>query len=455
MQIDHALTSDQQAGALPGRAFETRLSFGALLVFAALLPVQTSVRISLFGFASVAVFPGDVALAVSALAFTVALLRGSARLRFGSVGVALVMFLLLTLPSVAASSSPKVSVVKWATAVVYVGSALLAANVVDSEAALMKTLAAWNIGTAITVVIGLMTIVLFYLGAAPDLVTRLTSNFGSLPAGHYPRVAALFYQSQPNSLCHYLSISLLVVCASATVGILRRGLAVALGLGVLVVVAFTFSLGLGATAFGIGWWLAWNPTLALTPGVRRTALVAGLLIAVLFAILTVVAPASNPHRVGGMPLFSFEARPSARVVCWEASWAQFLEHPIVGRGVGLQATCADYVIPTGLTVRMADAHSLYFSIASTMGILGLAGFAGIVWTLLYQALPPPREVTAVSIIAGTLTIAFVQAWLVQGFAASFQYTRDGWLLVGLLGAALRLGNARREARSPRDPSTDT
>ena len=425
-----------------------RLALGGLLAAAALLPVQTSVRIGLSGAAGVALFPGDLALGVSALAFSVAVLRRTARVRFGSFGIALCLFLLLTLPSVAASSSPRVSAVKWATALVYVAIALVVVNVVDSEAALMKVLAAWNVGTAITVIIGLATIVLFYLGVAPALVARFTSNFGSLPSGHYTRVAALFYQQQPNSLCHYLSISLLVVCASGTVGILRRGLAIVLALGVLVVAAFTFSLGLGGIALGMGWWLAWNPAWRLSLPVRRGALVLGLLAAAVFLVLTVVAPSSAPPQIGGMPLFSFEARPSARVVCWEAAWAQFLAHPLVGRGVGLQPPCPDYVIATGLNVRLGDSHSMYFSLASTQGLLGLAGFAGIVWTLLRRVLPLPPEPTPASIMAGTLTIAFVQAWFYHGFAGSFEYTRHGWFLMGLVWAAYDQLDAARNGASP-------
>jgi hypothetical protein len=92
---------------------------------------------------------------------------------------------------------------------------------------------------------------------------------------------------------------------------------------------------------------------------------------------------------------------------------------------------------------------MYFSLASTQGLLGLVGFAGIVWTLLRRALPLPREPTPVSIIAGTLTIAFIQAWFYQGLAASFEYTRHGWFLMGLVWAAydrldaVRNGVARR------------
>ena len=206
-------------------AVESRLALAGFLLFVALLPVQVSVRVPV-GSSGVALFPGDLALFASLAAFSVAIVRCTARPRLGSFGIAVCVFLLCSLPSVVASESPGRSAVKWATAIVYAAAALLAANLVDSQATLRQVARAWILGTAVTVVIGLGTIALFYLGTTPRLVASLTSDFGSLPPGHYPRVAALFYQRQPNSLCHYLSISLLLVCASASAGWVSRRAAI-------------------------------------------------------------------------------------------------------------------------------------------------------------------------------------------------------------------------------------
>lgn len=425
---------------------ESRLALAGFLLFVALLPVQVAVRVP-FGSSGVALFPGDLALFASLAAFSVALVRRTARLRLGSFGIAVCVFLLCSLASVVASESPGRSAVKWSTAIVYAAAALLAANLVDSQATLRQVARAWILGTAVTVVVGLGTIALFYLGTTPQLVARLTSDFGSLPPGHYPRVAALFYQRQPNSLCHYLSISLLVVCGSASAGWVIRRAAIMLGLGVLIVAAFTMSFGLGGIALGLGWWLAWTPDLRIPTFVRRGALGLGIAGAIVFAVLIVAAPAASKDEDALLP-FSFRAEPSARVVCWEAAWRQFTAHPLVGRGVGLYPTCPEYVVASGITTRLADAHSMYLSLASTQGLLGLAGFAGIVWTLLRRSFPLPRDPIPVAFMAGALGIAFVQSCLYQGLAASFEYTRHGWVLMGLLWATL--GQLRRTGAAPGD-----
>lgn len=176
----HSEVGFQGARDASRRPIELRLALGGLLLFAALLPVHVWVRVPGLG-AAAAVSPADLALAVSLPAYAVALLRRTARLHLGSFGVAVFAYLLCVLVSVAASESIGRSVVRSATILACATAALLAANLVDSEATLRKVALAWIFGAAFTVVLGLATIALFYVGAAPALVTTLTSDFGSLP----------------------------------------------------------------------------------------------------------------------------------------------------------------------------------------------------------------------------------------------------------------------------------
>ena len=75
---------------------------------------------------------------------------------------------------------------------------------------------------------------------------------------------------------------------------------------------------------------------------------------------------------------------------------------------------------------------MYLSVASTQGLLGIAGLGVVLATVLRRAFPLPRTAGTMALWAGTLTIALVQAWLYQGLAGSFEFTRHGWLLAGLL-----------------------
>lgn len=428
----------------PSTPLEVRVAFVGLLGFATLLPVQVMIRVP--GMAvPAAVSPADLPLALGVLAYLTAVLRGTARVQLGSFGIAVGAYLLCVVASVASSESLGRSVVRSANVLVCAGAALLAAHLVDSDAKLRKVVQAWMVGTILTVILGLAAIAFFYLGAAPALVASLTSDFGSLPSGNYPRVAALFAH-QPNTLCHYLSVSLFVVLGARSAGWLGRRLALGLGMGVLAVSASTFSLGLGGIALGLGWWLAWNPASSTPSASRRAALATGVVGAVAFAILMVLAPAP---RQGAMPLFSFRAEPSPRVVCWKAAWEQFASDPILGRGLGVQPTCPAYVVAWGATARLTDAHSMYLSVASTQGLLGLLGLGVVIGIVLRRSFPLPRQPDPIALVVGALAIAFAQSWLYHGLAGSFEYTRHGWLLMGLLWATLAMagGVARQQERA--------
>ena len=111
----------------------------------------------------------------------------------------------------------------------------------------------------------------------------------------------------------------------------------------------------------------------------------------------------------------------------------------MGRGLGLEPACPPYVVPSGITIQLKDSHNLYLSVASTQGALGVMGFAALLWALLRRSVPLPGAATPSSLMAGSLTIAFVQSWLYQGLAASYEYTRHGWVLMGLRAAAQALG----------------
>src|SRR5687768_480576 len=92
---------------------ELRIAFAGLLLFAALLPVQVMLRVpGLAGAAAVS--PADLPLALSVVAYLVGLLRRTARLRLGSFGIAVGLYLLCVAVSVATSEALGRSIVRSA-----------------------------------------------------------------------------------------------------------------------------------------------------------------------------------------------------------------------------------------------------------------------------------------------------------------------------------------------------
>jgi O-antigen ligase len=303
---------------------------------------------------------------------------------------------------------------------------------------------AWLLGTALTVAVGLASLVAFYAGGGPPWLQATLSGFGSLPAGPYARPGALFHEANPNSLCQYLSVSLLVVLLADRLGFVSRPVAWALGLGTAALAWASLSPGVGGLLLGLGLWCGWIWRAAGRPRAARAASCAGWAAAAIFFLAILVPPAAGGLRgiAAGQP------QPSARVVCWQAAWSAFLEHPLSGRGLGLQPPCPDYVVASGAVARLADAHNLYLSLAATQGALGLFGYLALPLLLLRRALPLPSPGTPAGLAAGTLAIAFTQALLYQGLTGSFEFVRWLWLLLGLLAAAQRLAD-RPDQTQPR------
>ncbi len=401
------------------------------LAFVALLPIQPTI----LSVAHLAIFPGDVALAVSAMALGLVLWREQrwrSPIFRSALGVAGGLCLVAALPSVLFSENPTLSAAKWLGAAVYVLMALVAASLARSETDVRDVVRAWLVGTAATAGIALLAVALFYAGKAPSLVASLVSGAGSLPPGHYPRVGALVHQARPNTLCHYLSASVPLVCLAMTRRWIPRLLAAALLVATLVAAAFTLSLACGGIALGLGWWIAIAPHRLGRP-LRWCAMAAGLVAAAGAFVLAVVSPARPAP--GALSFVAFRLAPSARVVCWQAAWAQASSHPLVGRGMGLQPTCPPYVLSSGATAYLSDAHNMYLSLLSTQGLLGLLGFGAVAWIALRGAPPLPRLDAVDGLAAQALTISFVSTVLYGGLTGAFEYTRHGWVLIGLLAAS--------------------
>jgi hypothetical protein len=71
-----------------------------------------------------------------------------------------------------------------------VGLAVLAINLVDCEKRMRMSIAAWLVGAAIPVGVGIFTIVLYYASPTSSLLPYLTYHYGSVPVGPYPRLSS-------------------------------------------------------------------------------------------------------------------------------------------------------------------------------------------------------------------------------------------------------------------------
>ena len=114
-------------------------------------------------------------------------LVGSDRL-FIFIGLYALTFVISTILSV----DPKTSFFKLLGEFYLFSLCFLTFNLIDNVEFLRRVIIAWLGGTVLTIVSFLAGIVLFYVGYKTKNDNYFLSHLGSLPAGDYPRIRALF-----------------------------------------------------------------------------------------------------------------------------------------------------------------------------------------------------------------------------------------------------------------------
>jgi O-antigen ligase len=171
-------------------------------------------------------------------------------------------------------------------------------------------------------------------------------------------------------------------------------------------------------------------------------------------VLTALRQSSSAESVRSINEASFEGRTSEAIVAWQ----MFLDHPILGVGIGnYPHRYLEYAFRLGIDMRgqMREAHSLYLEAAATTGILGITAlFALLVATFVGQAqsiklLERIGRPDLVSWVKGTRL--GVMGFLITSIFLHAAFARYLWMLLGLAAAAevvaqreyLRFREARR------------
>jgi O-antigen ligase len=315
--------------------------------------------------------------------------------------------------------------------------AILAINFVTSTSHLKRTVIAWLAGSAIAVLIGLVSIGIFYLAPGSPLLEQLTYHYGSVPVGNYPRVTAGFVSA--SMLCNYLNVSFIFSLLSINQRWLPRTLALTLLIGEMAAAVFTVSIGLGGLvlAFGIWFWLSNDRKDIL----RRLALASGIFTALTFLAISFFALASYPGAqvMFTVPLVDVTLLPSARMLVWHDALNTFMSHPLTGIGLGLPVADVVFTNTDGSLSLLTDAHDSFLSVAAQSGILGLAAFVVMVFAITRRWLKDTRVSRTVSIVSA-VGLAFICSFIYQGLTGSFEDARHLWMLIGVFWAADQVEN---------------
>jgi O-antigen ligase len=227
-------------------------------------------------------------------------------------------------------------------------------------------------------------------------------------------------------MANCLGLAIMLVILSERLGWMKRNIAWVVGGAMLVTALFALTPGFGGLLLMLGVWL-WHRR----PGkpLGRSALTGGLVAGALeipVAAVTPILHRTAPYliHIPGLPTLA----PGIRLLVWTDAVRNFLAHPIVGRGIGVDPVRVPYVSPEGASGDVTDAHNMVLSVAVQSGVLGVAAMLTII---LFAA----RRMARGGEVVFGLALAFLSGIIVQGLVGSFEDARHLWFAYGLMLAA--------------------
>ena len=418
----------------PAEAATARLpSTWLLLALIALLPLMNPpVR-----YPVVAV---DLVFVLLALALGLELASGRQRLPWDPCWAVLAAYVVALVPSLVATSNMSQSLFKLATEVFLVGLTIVTVVVADRPKVFRRAVLTWLIATALMCLVGVVGLMGFAIDPQGPIYQYTSFHFGTLPPGHYPRMEMTFLNA--NMACNYLTVSVGLLFVAWSQGWLKERLALALLAAFVLASAFTISPGIGGIALAVG------AGLFVVRG-SRIAVAIGIAIALAFLVAVWLTPI--PHstatfalRVSGTAII---LEPAGRFLTGAAGWREFLAHPLVGHGIGIDAVFVHYADPSGTMQELTDAHNMFLNIAPQAGIVGLVGLLVLIGYAARLTIAKRKDPVAL-----LLGLTFLNAFVYQGLGGSYEDTRHLWVLLGLLVARVRLNRAGESSRTAGEPS---
>ncbi len=445
---------------LPDTPSSVRAAYLAFAAFAFVVPL---VRVALVPVGSTMIQVADFLFLVCTGLYVHGLIRRRIPLPPMKWVLASVAFFAASGVSIIGTENPKASLIKLvATGYLLTIAALTYGLASRSKAGLRFVLASWGGAAALTGVLGVLGVLMFYAGIKDRSVNVFLWNYGSVPVGGYPRVVVLFMNA--NMLCSYLLVGLGTLAMLAPL-VERRWLRwmVLAGAAMCVTATFTLSTGLGGIALAIALgWILWRHRIGKLMLVREGALGVGALGAAaglaLITIFLLVPKGKGDVHLGPVDL-SLET--SGRVSVWESSAETFAHHPIKGIGVGtlVAITSHPHALNTADKIGTAamvtkpmrmEAHNVWLNVAAQVGLLGLVPFLALVAFVTRGAWPQRADGSPWAEIKIAAFACLVGALYYHGFFGSFEDSRQYWFLFGAILAAAKLADAERvaEAEAP-------
>ena len=368
-----------------------------------------------------------------------AILRRQVRVDWHPVYAILLAYLGAMLASAAVTEDGTRTALKLATQVYLISLPFLAICLIDSRSELRKAFQVWLAATSVTAAIGTATVLLFVLGIDRDYLEYGLHHYGTLVPGHYPRIEATF--DFPAMLCNYLTVSLAILLSSRRLGWISAAPFYGLLAAIVTTAVFSLTPGLGGIFLAAGLW-AFVTLREQSPSVARASLTGGALAALVFVAAAAVTPIVHPTApfLIYFPGLDQPLAPAVRLLTWIDGFERFLDHPLLGTGIGSNAVSVNYVSPSGASHQLTDAHNVVLNFAAQCGLLGLT--AMLVLVIYVGKLTVPLRLTGRNCASLALGLAWLNAFVYQGLTGSYEDARHLWVALGLLLASTRIEQQR-------------
>ena len=400
-------------------------------VFLALIASLGFIQIPVFVFGQPVVI-SDIVFLLLVVSWLSDIVRGFRPPRWHSFYWLLILYVFALILSSTFSADPLRSFSRLPAEVYLPVLAALVADVVRTPAGLRSSILSWLLGTAFAVVLGILTIVLFYVSPTSPLLEYVTYHYGAVPVGDYPRITSTFVSA--SMFCNYLNVSLLITILAAASAWISVRLAWVLGALIVICSGFTISAGLGGLFLGLG--VAYFLYRTSTTRLRWPVLTAAVLAALTFLFLSAVS--LIPDRGEESRFAGIAFSPSGRISIWHDAWQTFMTNIVTGHGIGLPVANVIFRNAEGTYSVLSDAHNTYLDLAAHTGLIGLAAIIAIAVYILRRWKNVIRNRQGEVIL--WLGTAFLCAFVYQGLTGSFEHARHLWVLIGLFVAAERNGS---------------
>ncbi len=366
-----------------------------------------------------------------------AILTRQTKFRFHRFYWLLLFYFGAMLVSACFSDNRQISFIKLCGEIYLLWLPVLIFNLVESKSDIKRLVLTWIAAAGLAVLLGIFSIALFYFNRESWLLNYTVHSYGAVPVGNYPRLRIHFLS--PSLLCNYLSVSFSLLLIALKMNWIKKSFSLIFAaLGALIAV-FTFSSGLGGFAVICGLWGFYNYQNE-NKKFARLSLYGGIMTAIFFLMLNVVALQSHSTASFTVNFAGREFQPSPRVMIWQAASETFRENFLFGRGVGQDSCKVVFQDTDGNFAVLTDAHNIFLSVASQSGVFGLVAVILIIIYLL-KDVPFNFSPDKSSIISAGLWTAFISAFVYQGLVGSFEDTRHLWTLIGLMLCANDLAHS--------------